>query len=234
MKFSIESIAKKYPYINIGVLVGKSLKISKKHPELEKLKRKALEAAAAKFGSDPVTKHDFIASWRNLYRSFGTKPGDYRPSAEALVRRSLKNGYLPKINTAVDSYNSVSVKHLIPMGGFDADKVSGDIFLRVSPGGERFLPLGSNEHKETYEGEAVYADNERILTRRWNYRDCDETKITEETVNVVMFIDGSPEIPAVFIEQALADLEDSLRRYCGGDYSNKIANYKRQIVDLGI
>jgi DNA/RNA-binding domain of Phe-tRNA-synthetase-like protein len=234
MKFSIEGVSKKYPDINIGVLVGRSLKISKRYPELEKKKKTVLIAAADKIGSDPVTKNAFIASWRNLYRSFGTKPGDYRPSAEALVRRSLKNGCLPTINTAVDSYNSVSVKHLIPMGGFDADKVSGDIFLRFSPGGERFLPLGANEYEETYEGEVVYADNERILTRRWNYRDCDETKVTEETENVAMFIDGSPEIPVTSIEQALTDLEDSLRSHCGGQYSIKIADYENQLIDLGI
>ena len=234
MKFSIEGIVKKYPDINIGVLVGRSLKILKRPPELEKLKKKALAAAAEKIGSEPVTKHDFIASWRNLYRSFGTKPGDYRPSAEALVRRSLKNGCLPTINTAVDCYNSISVKHLIPMGGFDTDKVSGDIFLRFSPGGERFLPLGAKEGKETYEGEAVYADNKRILTRRWNYRDCDETKITEETENVAMFIDGSPEIQVTSIKQALGNLEDSLRSHCGGVYSIKIADYKNQVIDLGM
>ena len=234
MKFSIEGIANKYPDIHIGILIGRSLKISKRHPELEKMKKTALVAAGEKIGSDPVTKHDFIASWRNLYRSFGTKPGDYRPSAEALIRRSLKNGYLPTINTAVDSYNCVSVKHLIPMGGFDADKVSGDIFLRFSQGGERFLPLGANETKVTSEGEAVYADNERILTRRWNYRDCDETKITEETMNVAMFIDGSPEIPVTSIEQALTDLEEALQSHCDGQYFNKIADYENQCIDLGI
>ena len=77
-----------------------------------------------------------------MYRSFGTKPSDYRPSAEALVRRTLKTGKLPVINTAVDLYNIVSVKHIIPMGGFDADKVEGDIYLRVSEGMEIFTPRG--------------------------------------------------------------------------------------------
>ena len=72
MKFSVEDIAKKYQDIKIGILVGRSIKITKRHPELEKLKKTALIAAADKLGSNPVTKHDFIASWRNLYRSFGT------------------------------------------------------------------------------------------------------------------------------------------------------------------
>ena len=232
MRFSVEDIIEKYPDINIGVLVGRSLKVTKRHQELETLKNEVLKTAAEKIGSIPITKHDFIASWRNLYRSFGTKPGDYRPSAEALVRRSLKNGYLPSINTAVDSYNCISVKHLIPMGGFDTDNVCGDIFLRFSSGEERFLPLGTIKHEITYDGEVVYADNIRILTRRWNYRDCDETKITEKTKNVAMFIDGSPNIPLTSINQALNDLAESMKKYCGGEYFMNILNIDRMVKDL--
>jgi len=222
MRFKAE-VFDRYPGANIGVLTANGITVVPGDPGLDGLKKEALSLAEEKIGGRPVTRHPFIASWREMYRSFGTKPGDYRPSAEALVRRALKTGRLPTINTAVDAYNAVSVMHLIPMGGFDLDRVVGDITLRFSPGGEEFTPLGSDEREETYVGEVVYADDERILTRRWNYRDCDETKITEETRSVVLFIDGPEGVPRSSVEDALGDLEKLLTRHCGGMYGSGVA-----------
>lgn len=52
-----------------------------------------------------------IEAWHTAYRSFGTNPRRIRPSVDALGRRFAKKGALPRINPAVDSYNSVSVRH---------------------------------------------------------------------------------------------------------------------------
>ncbi|MBN2336019.1 hypothetical protein JXL21_10715 [Candidatus Bathyarchaeota archaeon] len=230
MKYIVE-VLDRYPDVNIGVLVAEGLTIKRSDPALEPVKRVALSVAGRRLGDTP-TRHPFIASWRDMYRSFGTKPGDYRPSAEALVRRSLKNGVLPAINTAVDAYNAVSVRHLIPMGGFDLDYIEGDIRLRISPGGEAFTPLRSEKAETTYEGEAVYADDARILTRRWNYRDCDETRITEETHGAALFIDGSESIPRAAVEAALKDLETLLRVHCGGEYKSAVASTEDREIRL--
>ena len=222
MRFIVD-VFDRYPGAHIGVLTAREIDVVHSDPGLERMKSGALSVAEEKLGGEPVTRHPFIASWREMYRSFGTKPGDYRPSAEALVRRALKTGSLPTINTAVDAYNVVSVRHLIPMGGFDLDRVAGDIKLRFSPGGEAFTPLGSDKREETYLGEVVYADEERILTRRWNYRDCDETKVTCETRNAVLFIDGPEGVPRSSVEEALLDLERIINEYCGGECSSSVA-----------
>jgi len=222
MRFIVE-VFDMYPEAHIGVLTARDMEVVHSDPGLERMKIGALSVAEEKIGGEPATRHPFIASWRQMYRSFGTKPGDYRPSAEALVRRALKTGGLPTINTAVDAYNAVSVRHLIPMGGFDLDRVAGDIRLRFSVGGEEFTPLGSDKTELTYVGEVVYADDERILTRRWNYRDCDETKITEGTRNAVLFADGPEGVPRSSVEEALLDLERLINEYCGGEYSSGVA-----------
>jgi DNA/RNA-binding domain of Phe-tRNA-synthetase-like protein len=231
--FKVEGrVLSAYPRVKIGVLVGRGLVVGEGHPGLEACKGRVVAEAVERMGSEPVTKQPFIASWRDMYRSFGTRPGDYRPSSEALLRRVLKRGALPTINSAVDAYNALSVRHLIPMGGFDLDRTRGDISLRLSEGGEVFNPLGSSGPEETYEGEPVYADESRILTRRWNFRDCDETKITTETRNLVMFVDGSGEIPRKYVDEALRELSDLLGEYCGGDYRLGIADVSKPQIPL--
>lgn len=232
MKYSIEKVIECYPKINIGVLEGQELEIVKNHPGLLKFKEEAILFAENQIGCNPVTRHPFIASWRNMYRSFGTKAGDYRPSAESLLRRILKSHQLPVINTAVDTYNAVSIKHLIPIGGFDLEKVEENISLRFSFGGEIFVPLGSKSTEKTYEGEVVYADSQRILTRRWNFRDCDWTKITENTTNIVMFVDGSPEMPQSAIRLALDELAERLEEFCKGTYFTSIADSSNPLIQI--
>lgn len=232
MKFNINKILDKYPTINIGVIEGRDLHIIKNHPKLDKYKTEALISAEDQVGCNPITRHPYVASWRKMYRSFGTKPGDYRPSAEALLRRALKKQVFPNINTSVDAYNAISIKYIIPMGGFDSDNIKGDIELRFSPGNEGFIPLGSNKLEHTYEGEVVYADQQRILTRRWNYRDCEETKITSKTKNLVMFIDGSPEIPEQIIEKASLELSELLKTCCRGNYKTNIAKIDNPVIEL--
>ncbi len=233
MNYTIDGVIERYPGINIGVLIGSKLKIGKSNLELEKYKSSSIEIAVKNVGSVPVGQVPHIASWREMYRSFGTKPGDYHSSIEALTRRVIKMGQLPLINTAVDVYNSVSLRYMIPMGGFDTDHVEGDIALRFSQGNEEFAGLGMIENEHTYLGEVVYSDARRILTRRWNFRDCIETMITEATSNLVMFIDGSPEIPRFDVEMALRELADQLEMYCGGSYASYIADKANPVIKIG-
>lgn len=232
MNFDITGIIKDYPDVHIGVLVGQGMDNSRQIPGLMRLQKEAIELAKGQIGGKPPTEHPHIRSWRELYRSFGTKAGDYRPSAEALVRRCIKEGGLPRINNSVDLYNIVSVKYIIPMGGFDLDRLMGDIYLRYSCGGEVFTPLGAGKEEETYEGEVVYADEERILTRRWNFRDADATKITQDTSRLAMFLDASPEIKVEKVKTAVDELKNLYEKYCGGLYSMFIAGYENPVVKM--
>jgi len=216
--FSIsDDVLMKFPLVQIGVLVCRNTIVRKRDAELDELKESVIQEVVERFGSEPVTQHPSIRSWREMYRRFGTRPGDYRPSAEALLRRVLRSRGLPSINTAVDAYNAVSLRYLIPMGGFDLDKVVGDIEIRFADEGEEFIPIGASKVEETYEGEVVYSDDARIITRRWNHRDSDETKITEETGNVILFADGSAGITEKTVEMALEELASVMKEFCGGE-----------------
>ncbi|MFE6492146.1 B3/4 domain-containing protein [Streptomyces sp. NPDC057748] len=131
-----------------------------------------------------------IEAWHTAYRSFGTNPRRVRPSVDALGRRFAKRGTLPRINPAVDSYNAVSVRHGLPAGAFDLDRVTGDIDIRYADGSEDFTPLGEPEAVESPKpGEIVYADAGGVLTRHWNHRDAHRTRVTEDSDRVVFVLE---------------------------------------------
>ncbi|MFJ4809262.1 B3/B4 domain-containing protein [Streptomyces longwoodensis] len=131
-----------------------------------------------------------IEAWHTAYRSFGTNPRRVRPSVDALGRRLAKKGSLPRINPAVDSYNAVSVRHGLPAGAFDLDRVEGDVVIRPADGTEAFTPLGEPDTVEhPRPGEVVYVDAAGVLTRHWNHRDAHRTRVTEDSTRVVFALE---------------------------------------------
>jgi DNA/RNA-binding domain of Phe-tRNA-synthetase-like protein len=151
----------------------------------------ALERAAAGGETLPAAEDDpHIAAWHTAYRAFGTNPKRERPSVAALRRRLARSGRLPRISAAVDCYNLVSATHGVPAGAFDLDAVEGDITVRFAAGDEDFTPLGEpdvTEHPRP--GEVIYTDAKSVLTRHWNHRDADRTKVTEDSARIVFLLE---------------------------------------------
>jgi DNA/RNA-binding domain of Phe-tRNA-synthetase-like protein len=131
-----------------------------------------------------------IESWHDAYRRFGTNPRRFRPSLDALSRRLRKGGSLPRISGAVNAYNYVSVKYGLPAGAFDAGRISGEVNIRFARSGDMFTPLGEPDETESpAQGEVVYAAGSQVLTRHWNYRDCDQTKVSNGSQTVVFILE---------------------------------------------
>ncbi|MEU7169484.1 phenylalanine--tRNA ligase beta subunit-related protein [Streptomyces morookaense] len=185
------AVAVAFPDALIAVVTATGLRGREPWPAtadaLEDLEQQQLAAGAWQ----PADEHDpRIEAWHTAYRSFGTNPRRIRPSVDALGRRLAKKGALPRINPAVDSYNAVSVRHGLPAGAFDLDRVTGDVEIRYAHGDETFTPLGepgTTEHPGP--GEIIYTDTTDVLTRHWNHRDAHRTRVTEDSTHVAFLLE---------------------------------------------
>lgn len=167
------------------------------------LLRQAEHEAAAKFGGGSLNEHPHIAAWRSAYQSFGVKPQKYPSSIEALLTRVCKNEPLPSINPVVNLYNTVSLDHIIPIGGEDRDKLTSDLQLAFAQGTEAFDTRRSGEgvveHPEA--GEIVWKDSTGVTCRRWNWRQCERTAVRTETHRGYFVFDC---LPPFGLSEALA------------------------------
>lgn len=169
------------------------------------------------FTIDSLKDMSGILATRRVYRAFGKDPSRYRPASEALVRRILQGKDLYQIDTLVDLINLASMKFGYSIGGFDADKFTGDT-----------LTLGIGREDEPYEGIGrgmlniaglpVYRDDKGGVGTPTS--DNERTKITLDTVHLLVLIngyDGNEEqvrANAVYIQELL-------KKYClsdGGQY----------------
>ncbi|MEU2183966.1 B3/B4 domain-containing protein [Streptomyces thermolilacinus] len=159
-----------------------------------------------------------MAAWRGAYTAFGAKPSRTRNSAEALARRALADGGLPRVNRLVDAYNAVSVAHLVPVGGEDADRVRGGMSLVRAVGDEPFATAaaGADVVEHPSPGEVVWRDDEGVTCRRWNWRQGTRTRLTDTSVNALFLLEGLAPMSRAALEAAGAELAESLEKLSPG------------------
>ena len=147
-----------------------------------------------------LKNHPVARAFRDFYWKIGIDPTKRRPSGEALARRILLGGSLPKINNLVDAGNLASARTLIPIGIYDLGKVSGRLVLRFAVEGEVF---------EDFKG------GRKLLTRRdivladelgpihiFPYRDSKRAMITYATRKALIVGCGVPGVPREKAEEA--------------------------------
>ena len=214
MKFSVnQEIFTKWPEVKIGVLVLTGIKNVNSSEILETLRSEETKGKKELEGKDFNLMPE-VAVWKEVYRTFGSNPREYRSSVEALLRRVRSGSQLPSINSLVDLYNYLSIKHHIPAGAEDLDKVQGDIELSFAKGTETGKYIGDDEVDTCYEGEVIYKDDAGFICRRWNWREADRTKIEESTQNAVLVFEAMP--PAQ-LNAVLDEAKSLINKYLAGN-----------------
>jgi len=233
MKFVVdERIFEEFSGLNIGTLVVKGMDNRGTDRELLQELYAGQERIRREYSSETLSLQPQIAAWRKAYSAFGAKPKKYKSSVESLYRMTLKGIDLRHINRIVDVYNSISLKHMVPVGGDDTSRVEGDIKLTFASGGEIFRPLNSVEIETAKEGEVVYRDDAEVLCRRWNWRECDKTKMTESSTDVVLVVEGLPPVTRDQVEEILTDLSQSVMTYCGGECRQVVVDSGSPEIEL--
>lgn len=135
---------------------------------------------------EDINKFPPIQATRLAYKRLGKDPNRYRPSAEALRRRILRELPLYKIDTLVDIINLLSIQSGYSIGGFDAGKIDGNLVLGVGREGEIYHGIGRGELNIA--GLPVYRDNQGGVGTPTS--DEERTKIDMNTGKLLMIING--------------------------------------------
>jgi len=233
MKLEIDNkIFEKFPDVNIGILAAKGIDNKGTNEEVFDLIKEREKEIRTSFNTETLSLNPKIECWRKAFSSFGAKPKKYKSSVENLLRIILEGNSIRHINKIVDIYNYISIKHILPLGGDDTDNVAGDIKLTLARGDEKFVELNSEEVKNPKPGEVVYKDDKEILCRRWNWRECDKTKMTEETKNIVLVLEALPPVTKGELENAIDDLKELIKKYCNGEMSTFILNKCTPLIEF--
>jgi DNA/RNA-binding domain of Phe-tRNA-synthetase-like protein len=236
MRFCVEEdVFRIFPQFCRGVVMASGIDNSRPSPELDALLREQEE----KVRQDPqidLATHPRLQAWKDAYRQFGSNPNKFTPSIIFLAKQVKSGKQVRSISSAVDAFNLISIKHLIPCGGDDMNAVEDDLTLGCANSDETFAPIFKPEEVEHPDaGEIIYVNRKtkRVLCRRWNWRNGDFSKITPETKNLAINVDGMmPSISRQEIEQAAEGLKDLLARFCGGHIFIHYLDAQNQSVEV--
>jgi DNA/RNA-binding domain of Phe-tRNA-synthetase-like protein len=206
----------RFPDLTVITCNVKDVKVEKQNFELEKFKDEIMKQVKEKYDLDSVKNLPTFRAYRDFFWRAGIDPTKNRPAAEALIRRILGGGTIPRINTLVDAYNLASIKTEIALAAFDANKLKGELLMRFAEKGEKFLGIGMEKPMLLQGGEIVVSDNEKLVAV-YPYRDADNTKITEKTKNVMLLVCGVPDIGEETLQNAAQIALKYITRFCGGE-----------------
>jgi lysyl-tRNA synthetase class 2 len=182
-----------------------------------------------------LKKHSRIASWRMAFEKFGMNPNQCPPSIANLIKRVRGGKDLPYINSLVAIFNIMSMRHVIPAGGDDLDKVTGDIALKLADGSETYVPLGSPDVVERPKpGEIILCDtgDGDVFCRAWCWKNGNRSRIENGSKSVAINIDALPPVTAEEGFSAAEDTADLVRRYCGVDVTIHMLSAENGSIDL--
>ena len=169
-------------------------------------------AIAAVWNGEPAWAEAHLEAWREVFRRFGAKAQRTPCSAEALRKRVLREGSLPRIHPVVDLYNAISLSFAVPVGGENLAAYVGTPRLVVATGTEAFDTIRdgqpAEEHPEA--GEVVWRDDHGVTCRRWNWRQGVRTRLDSEARQMWFILESLPQMPLAALHQAGDELAGGL------------------------
>ena len=206
-KFTVDpAVFAKLPDYCLGVVVVEGFDNAAPCPAIDAMLDQSAADFAARHAGDNVRELPGVKACREAFQALSMNPNKFMVSIEALAKRVQKNGALPHINPLVDLGNALSLRHEVPMGAHDIDKMEPcGIAVRFAGEGDTFLPMGEEAVEVMPEGELCYVSAHTVKTRRWMWRQSEDGKITAETSHVFFPIDG---FSSVNLDSVLAAREE--------------------------
>ncbi len=210
-----EAVRKRYPDLLVPYANVRDITVQSYSRELLSLKAQILAMVRSQYDLLTLKDHPVFRAYRDFFWGIGIDATKIRPAGEALIRRVLRGGEIPSINTLVDAYNLASMETGIALAAFDTDQTRGLMVLRFSEKGEEFLGIGMDSPIVLKGGEVVVSDQDGVLAI-YPYRDAERSKIQLTTRSAIILACGVPGIGLDSLRQSVSISVGYITRFCGG------------------
>jgi DNA/RNA-binding domain of Phe-tRNA-synthetase-like protein len=160
------------------------VKFQSKNEELWNDILKKIDSLSASLKVDQISQIPAISASRKAYKACGKDPLRYRLSADSLLRRVVNRNEIYQINNVVDLLNLVSVSTGFSIGGYDSEKIEGDVIFGIGEPNEPYLGIGRGELN--IEGMPVFRDSNGAFGTPTS--DSERTSVTDKTRRFLMII----------------------------------------------
>jgi DNA/RNA-binding domain of Phe-tRNA-synthetase-like protein len=214
MKYEVSTfVFDRLPEVKFGIIIGEGLKNSNTTEEDSRILSEAEESLKEKINPSEIKTHAGVAIYRDALRAVEINPNKYMNSVEAMSKRVVKGGALPRINALVDRVNAISLKYIISLGGHDLKDIDDDLMVRLSEEGDRYLPFGQETFESVPAGELVFTSGNTVQTRQWLWRQSELGKVTLDSSRIFFQLVGFDEK----LDEAMDEVEALVKERFGGE-----------------
>ncbi|PWW27946.1 DNA/RNA-binding domain of Phe-tRNA-synthetase-like protein [Cytobacillus oceanisediminis] len=207
-----------FPQFKIGIITYTNIEVGQS-PQMVKGRLQLFqESIYFDLEDKNVTDLEGIKEWRQIFKTAGKDPNRYRHSAEALYRRIKKQNYLQPVNSLIDINNFFSLEYQIPIGVYDADKLSGDLSIRLGKEGDEYN--GLNGRPNSLANLIISEDEAGPFGSP--FVDSERTAVTEQTKNAVQIIYLRPSLKTEQAEKMVESLMNMYTQVHGGEGNFKV------------
>ncbi len=140
-----KGLRSKCPKLRLGCLSFSVQYVSESEALQQQIETISAEIATV-LQTDEISQLPNLQAARQSYRALGKAPSRYRLSAEALLRRVVQGKGMYQINPIVDALNLVSIQTAFSIGGYDLNKIQGDIYLDIGKEDTPYNAIGKGEY----------------------------------------------------------------------------------------
>lgn len=210
-----EAVSERYPDLLVPYVNIQDVTVQSHSRDLLSLKAQILAKLRSQYDLVTLKDRPVFRAYRDFFWGIGIDATKIRPAGEALIRRVLRGGDIPSINTLVDTYNLASIETGIALAAFDLDQTHGSMTLRFSEKGEAFLGIGMTSPIVLRGGEVVISDRDGLLAI-YPYRDAERSKVQLTTKSTIILACGVPGIELDYLKRSLLISVEYITRFCGG------------------
>ncbi|WP_321286392.1 phenylalanine--tRNA ligase beta subunit-related protein [uncultured Sunxiuqinia sp.] len=178
-----EELRQACPDIHLSCILC-DVKIHDQNTQLWEQINATCDEVATDLNVEDIRHNHAIAAAREAYKACGKDPARYRLSAEALLRRVVKGNGLYQINNVVDLLNLVSISTGFSIGGYDNNRIDGNIQMGIGKADEPYKGLGRGELN--IEGMPVFRDAQGAFGTSTS--DSVRTGVSDQTKQFLMII----------------------------------------------
>lgn len=178
-----KELINKIPSVRLGCIQC-DVKVLPGDDKINELSKEIIAQIQSELTVETISQKPTIKSTKEAYRKLGKDPSRYRPSAEALTRRIVKGKDLYNVNNVVDLLNLVSLESGFSIGGYDADKIEGQIEFGIGKSNEPYQAIGRGELN--IENLPLFRDETGAFGSPTS--DSIRTMVTDQTISFLMIL----------------------------------------------
>jgi DNA/RNA-binding domain of Phe-tRNA-synthetase-like protein len=225
MKITVKkSVFKKYSKLKIAFVFVECIDNSMKLEESKHLLKETEQLIGFTFNKDTAETHLLISPWKTAQEEFGKEAKHYQTSVERLINKVIKGKTTATGNVVGNLSKYLALKHIVPFGVDNFDKIKGDLIFDLASGREKVGVL-----RNLKKGALYYKDDKSILGTKLDYWKSKRTALDKKSKSVLIHFEILPPVNGKKLGELLKETKDLVKTFCDGKVSSFVLDENNKV-----